>query len=325
MDEEILCVRDLSVGPVGRDVSIVDHVSLTVSRGQMVGIVGESGCGKSMTSLAIMGLLPKTLEVKGGEILFGDKRIDALTERELSEIRGKDVAMIFQEPTRALHPLRTVGRQVEEVFRVHTDLTASERRARSLDALSQAGIPDPEWAWAQYPHQLSGGLNQRVAIAMAIALHPRLIIADEPTTALDVTVQAQIMLLLKRLQKEQGIAIVLISHDLALVCQNCSYAYVMYCGRVVEQAPTDRLFASPKHPYTQALIKACPDPNARPDSLVPIPGTVPDAMSMPHGCRFQNRCPKAWGACKASAPASTKVAEDSFVSCHLYDDVAAIA
>ena len=245
MEDVLLEVKDITIGDPKSKNAIVDKVNIKVKKKEIVGIVGESGCGKSMTSLAVMQLMPVNIKVKSGEILFRGEDLTNLKEKELRKIRGKDISMIFQEPVRALHPLHKVGKQIEESLKLHSDLSKEELKKKTIALMESVGIPDAQLRYNQYPHQLSGGLNQRVMIAMAITANPSLIIADEPTTALDVTIQAQILQLLRSLRETLSVSIILISHDLAVICENCDYVYVMYCGQIVEEADVQTFFQAP--------------------------------------------------------------------------------
>lgn len=320
MRNTILNIKDIRIGDPHVSNSIVERVNIELKEGQTVGVVGESGCGKSITGLSIMGLLPNGIEVLSGEILFHERNIVNLSNREMSMIRGKEISMIFQEPLRALHPLHKVGKQIEEVLKLHTSMSKQERKEKTIELMNQVGIPEAERRYYQYPHQLSGGLNQRVMIAMAIAANPAVIIADEPTTALDVTIQAQILQLLRRLKEEMRISIMLVSHDLAVICENCDYIYVMYCGQIVECADVEKLFEFPAHPYTQALIQASPDPEKKVEELNAIPGTVPSIENMPEGCRFAARCSYCMERCKHENPQLYERENGTFVRCFLYDE-----
>ncbi len=278
----------------GGQLVAVDGVSFEVESGKTLGIVGESGCGKSVTAFSIMQLLPQPMgKVLGGKILLHGENLLEVSERRMHEIRGNDITMVFQEPMTALNPVQKIGRQVGEVFQLHRpELTDEEVRAASIDILDKVGIPAPEIRIDEYPHQLSGGMRQRVVIAMALALKPDLVIADEPTTALDVTVQAQILDLMKGLQEEMGMAIVLITHDLGVIAETCDEVLVMYAGRVVERGAVTTIFGSPQHPYTQGLIQSIPRiDNQRKTKLKTIEGNVPPLNAMPQGCRFASRCP----------------------------------
>jgi oligopeptide/dipeptide ABC transporter ATP-binding protein len=289
----------------------VDGVSLTVDRGEVLGVVGESGCGKSVTSLSIMGLVaePGRIE-KGSSIVFDGRELTGLKESELRKVRGDDIAMIFQEPMTSLNPVYPVGEQIMESLRLHRGLGKKEARAKAVDLLTQVGIPVPERRVDEYPHQLSGGMRQRVMIAMALANDPELLIADEPTTALDVTIQAQILELLLELRRETGMGIMLITHDLGVVAEVCDRVVVMYAGQVVEEGPVRKIFESPSHPYTEGLLAAVPRPDRRTGELAVIPGTVPPPTRWPVGCRFHDRCPYAWDLCVERPPELLKAGPD---------------
>ena len=297
--QPLLSIRDLRVA--FRGVPALHGIALDVMPGEALGLVGESGCGKSVTFLAALGLLPGAA-VSGSVMLDGRELLGA-PPSVLDDVRGGQVAMIFQDPASALNPVHRVGRQVEEALRLHRCLAGAAARAEAARLLDQVGIPAAGQRLACYPHELSGGQNQRVMIAMALAGRPRLLIADEPTTALDVTIQAGILDLLRRLQAETGMALVLISHDLGVVAETCNRVCVMYAGRIVERAPAEVLFAGPAHPYTAGLLAALPvmdGPRAR---LAGIPGGVPDPRRMPPGCAFAPRCPVALPACRDAVPA----------------------
>ena len=287
-------------------VKVLDGVGFTVPKGGAVGLVGESGCGKSMTALAILGLLPEGARVPEGSIKLGDQDLTKLSESQMRGIRGRRAAMIFQEPMTALNPVLTVGEQVAEPLRVHAKLSRAAAWEKAIALFAQVGIPSPAERARAYPHQLSGGMRQRVLIAAALALDPELLIADEPTTALDVTIQAQILELLAKLRRDRGLALLLITHDLGVVAETCDEVVVMYAGQVVERAPARTLFASPRHPYTQGLLASLPpepgaprDPQAR---LTEIPGMVPPPGKRPPGCRFEERCGFATNACREPIP-----------------------
>lgn len=271
----------------------VDDVSFEIHEGEVVGLVGESGCGKTVTSKSILRLIPDPPgKISGGQIRFGGRDLVKLSEREMRKVRGNEIAMIFQEPMTALNPVLRVGDQVAEALILHQpDMDRRERRSRVLELLTQVGIPSPNVRVDEYPHQLSGGMRQRVMIAMALACNPKLLIADEPTTALDVTIQAQVLRLMLDLRKRLGTAILLITHDLGVIAEVCDRVVVMYAGRVVEQAPVDELFHRPRHPYTAALLRSIPKRGARTARrLETIPGLVPDLRNLPPGCRFRDRC-----------------------------------
>jgi oligopeptide transport system ATP-binding protein len=293
-------------------------VSFSVGEGEAVCLVGESGCGKSMAALAIMGLLPEAARVGGGEILLRGRDLLKCSEAEMRAVRGKDAAMVFQEPMTSLNPVFTVGFQIAEAVLAHEKVSKREALDRAVHLLEIVAVPDARRRLDDYPHQLSGGLRQRVMIAMALACSPKLLLADEPTTALDVTVQAQFLDLLRRLQGEMGLGVLLITHDLGVVAQFASRVYVMYCGKVVEEAPISALFGDPLHPYTRGLMRSVPRlAGERAARLETIPGSVPDLRHLPPGCAFAPRCPEAREACKAPPPVVSK-GEGRAVRCVLY-------
>lgn len=289
----LLEVTDLTTvftGDYGKNIS-VDHVSFHIDPGEVVCIVGESGCGKSVTSLSIMGLLGKGGAVIDGSVLFDDINLLAMTEKEFDQIRGNQISMIFQDPLTSLNPVFTVGSQITESIRVHLHLPKDEARKRAVGLLEKVGMPDPQGVMKKYPHTLSGGMRQRAMIAMALCCNPRLLIADEPTTALDVTIQAQIMALLKKLQEETGMSMILITHDIGLVANMADRVLVMYAGQIIEQAKASELFKSPRHPYTRALLETVPTIKDDADrKLFSIPGIVPENYDHIKGCRFADRC-----------------------------------
>jgi peptide/nickel transport system ATP-binding protein/oligopeptide transport system ATP-binding protein len=298
------------------DIAAVDGVDLEVPRGRTLGIVGESGCGKSMLSLSVMRLVPPPGRIAAGRVLFEGRDLLTLPMPEMRDIRGSRVAMIFQEPMTSLNPVHTVGWQITEAMRAH-DKRASDRelRDRAIEALKRVRIPSPERRFDDYPHQLSGGMRQRVMIAMALACRPALLIADEPTTALDVTVQAQILDLLRDLQAETGMSIILITHDLGVVAEMADEVAVMYAGRVAERAAATEIFASPQHPYTLGLLGSIPRLDEDRERLLAIEGAVPPPFALPQGCRFHPRCPFAIEACTRAPPALEAVAERHLVAC----------
>ena len=302
----------------GRTVS-VDHVNFHVDKGEVVCIVGESGCGKSVTSLSIMGLLGRGGTVTEGSVVFEDKNLLTMTEKELDKIRGDRLTMIFQDPLTSLDPVFTVGNQLMESIRKHMRLSKEEARKRAEQILGKVGMPDPHGVMKKYPHTLSGGMRQRVMIAMALCCNPGLLIADEPTTALDVTIQAQIMALLRNLQKESGMSMILITHDIGLVASMADRVIVMYAGQMIEEAPVKELFAAPAHPYTKALLQTVPGIYDEKDrELVAIPGMVPENYDSIPGCRFADRCAFRTKGC--DQPQSYRqIGEGHFVACHLYD------
>ena len=299
----------------------VDGVSFDVDAGETLGVVGESGCGKSVTALSILRLVrpPGRIE-EGSRILFEGQDLLALPERELRGVRGNRVAMIFQEPMTALNPVFTVGDQIAEVPRVHERTTRRAAWDRAVAMLEAVGIPDPARRAREYPHQLSCGMRQRVMIAMALVMNPAVVIADEPTTALDVTIQAQVLELLADMQRRLGTALVLITHDLGVVAEVARRVVVMYAGEVVETATVDALFAAPHHPYTEGLLDAIPRLGERRDALATIPGTVPPATAWPTGCRFRERCPYAWERCEREHPPLYDVGAGHASRCHLADE-----
>jgi oligopeptide transport system ATP-binding protein len=322
--EPVLEVKNLKTYFFTREgvVRAVDGVSFTVGRGEAVGIVGESGCGKSVTSLSIMRLVPYPGRIVDGQIiLYRDgQALDLVrfSEDEMREIRGNLVSMVFQDPMTSLNPVLTVGFQVAEPLQVHLGLSPVEARRRAVELLRRVGIPDAERRIDDYPHQFSGGMRQRVMVAMALACNPRLLIADEPTTALDVTIQAQILDLIARLNRELGTAVILITHDLGVVAELCHRVVVMYAGRIVEAADADSLFSDPKHPYTVGLMGSVPrlGPTVK-ERLRPIRGLPPNLLNPPTGCRFRPRCPHATAQC-AEDPPVFRVGPDHEVACWLY-------
>ena len=274
-------------------------IAFDVAPGERVGIVGESGCGKTITGLSILRLLPNNLAGIDGSIMFGDTDLASCSVRAMRAIRGKRIAMIFQEPMSALDPVFTVGHQIAETLRIHTDISKDEARARTIDMLRRVGIASPERRIDDYPHQLSGGMRQRVMIAAALICGPQLLIADEPTTALDVTVQAQILELLRDLSQKSRTALMLITHDLGVVAETCTRMITMYAGEVIEDAPVDAALMRPLHPYTSGLLRSLPHLSPRRGKLSSIPGRVPSITEMPNGCRFKARCPYAADGCDA--------------------------
>ncbi len=295
----------------------VDDVSFDVFPGQTLGIVGESGCGKSVTSLSILRLIPSPPGlVERGEALFQGKDLFRLTEREMQKVRGNDISMIFQEPMTSLNPVYTIGSQIVEAIRLHRSTSRKAAQARAIELLDLVGIPAPAERVDSYPHTLSGGMRQRAMIAMALACEPRLLIADEPTTALDVTIQAQILDLLRSLQAELGMSIIFISHDLGVMAEFAHEIAVMYAGKIVEHAKTDVLFETPRHPYTRGLMRSLPSQRNRGERLPTISGIVPDLRTLPPGCRFQDRCELATEVCRAQEPSLERVAETDVACFH---------
>ena len=299
----------------------VDGVSFSVGAGETVGVVGESGCGKSVTALSILRLIRAPGRIEPGSVIrFEGADLVTLGEREMQHIRGNRIAMVFQEPMTALNPVFTVGEQIAEVARIHAGMSRKDARAKAVEMLTLVGIPAPEQRAGEYPHQLSGGMRQRVVIAMALVMNPALIIADEPTTALDVTIQAQILELMADLTKRLGTAILLITHDLGVVAENCSRVLVMYAGEVVEEATTAELFARAHMPYTEGLLGAMPRVGGEQERLATRPGTVPPPTDWPAGCRFRDRCPYAWERCEREHPPLYKIGGGHTSRCHLAEE-----
>lgn len=294
----------------------VDGVDITIPKGKTVGIVGESGCGKSMTAMSVMGLLPNTTHIEEGKILFQDMDLTKLNPKELRKITGDKISIIFQEPMTSLNPVIQVGKQVREAILLHEKVSKEEAKQRVIEIFRQVGIPEPERRYNAYPHQLSGGLRQRVMIGMAMVCNPDLLIADEPTTALDVTIEAQILHLMRQLQKDKGTSIMMITHNLGVVAEICDQVYVMYAGKVVESAEVHELFQNPKHPYTQGLLGALPKMGSR-QRLNSIDGMVPTLKDMPTGCRFAPRCPMATQRCREEQPALVDVTAGHQVRCFM--------
>ncbi|WP_088832189.1 ABC transporter ATP-binding protein [Paenibacillus tyrfis] len=289
-------------------VRAVDGVDLVLHKGETLGVVGESGCGKSVTSMSIMGLLPKGVSrIAGGDIRYNGTSLLSLSATELRKIRGNKMAMIFQEPMTSLNPVFKIGSQIAETVRFHMKVSKKEAWSKAVEMLTKVGIPRPEQIAMEYPHQLSGGMRQRVMIAMAMACGPEVLIADEPTTALDVTIQAQILDLMRELQEAQGTAVLLITHDLGVVAETCQRVVVMYAGQVVEETDVKTLFRQPKHPYTRGLLASLPQLAGEQHRLEPIPGSVPNPAEMPKGCRFAPRCAFRTDVCDTVPPELTEV------------------
>lgn len=290
----LLTISDLTIAFTGDTGTheVTDHLSLTLDEGEVVCLVGESGCGKSVTSMSLLGLLGSGGSVKEGSICYEDRDLLTLSEKELDQIRGKEISMIFQDPMSSLNPVFTIGYQIMEGLRIHLELKKREAWVRAVELLDRVGMKEPEMVMKSYPYTLSGGMRQRAIIAMALACNPKLLIADEPTTALDVSVQAQIMELLKRLQKESRMAVLLITHDMGVVSHMADRVLVMYAGQIVEEAEAEELFRHPSHPYTRALLSAIPTTGDSEDrKLSSIPGMVPENYDTISGCRFADRCP----------------------------------
>ena len=296
----------------------VNDISLHIDEGEVLGVVGESGAGKSMTGAAIIGLLEPPGRVASGKILLEGERIDNLPYEKMRRIRGKRIGAIFQDPLTSLNPLYSVGRQLVETIQTHTDMTPTQARARAIELLTEVGIPAPEKRVDQYPHQFSGGMRQRVVIALALCVNPRLIIADEPTTALDVSIQAQIIALLKRLCREHGTAVMLVTHDMGVIAETADRVAVMYAGRIAEIGPVREVIKNAKHPYTHGLMGSIPSIGHDSERLEQIPGSMPRLTDIPTGCAFNPRCPHAFDKCRTVRPDLLPV-EGSWTACWLYD------
>lgn len=321
MEQPIIDVRNIVTKFRTDDgiVTALDGVSFKIAKGRTLGLVGESGCGKSVTSLSIMGLLPQGVgEISSGCIHFEGRELTTLNSSEMRSIRGNRIAMIFQEPMTALNPVYTAGAQIGEVFETHRGMSAAEARLATLKMLERVKIPDPERRMDEYPHQMSGGMKQRVMIAMALACEPALIIADEPTTALDVTIQAQILRLMQDLQRDTGTAIMFITHDLGVIAEMADDVVVMYAGQVIEEADVLTLFDHARHPYTQGLLRSIPRADQKKtDALATISGMVPSLKNLPSGCRFQDRCPLREPICAEVSPKLLDINAGHRVACHV--------
>lgn len=317
----ILEVKDLETTFFSDDgkVAAVDHISFSIREGEILAIVGESGCGKSVTSLSIMGLVPSPPgKITNGEILLNGKDLTTLNEKEMRAIRGNELAMIFQEPMTSLNPLFTIGNQLMEAILIHNKKWSKKQaKERALEIMKLVGLPRSEELINEYPHQLSGGMRQRVMIAMALLCDPKVLIADEPTTALDVTIQAQILKLMKELNERLNTAVLMITHDLGVVAETCERVVVMYAGQIVEEAPVLEIFQNPQHPYTKGLIQSVPDMRYKKDSLYSIPGNVPKPGSIKQGCRFAPRCEFAFDRCFAENPALYETSATHVSRCFL--------
>jgi peptide/nickel transport system ATP-binding protein len=296
----------------------LDEVSFSIAPGEVLGVVGESGAGKSLTGAAIIGLLEPPGRVAGGEIRLDGRRIDQLPHEEMRKLRGRHIGAIFQDPLTSLNPLYTVGRQLTETIRVHLPMTETQARERAISLLRETGIPAPEQRFDHYPHQFSGGMRQRVVIALALAGQPRLVVADEPTTALDVSVQAQVISLLKRVCKEHGTAVMLITHDMGVIAETCDRVAVMYAGRVVELGPVQAIIHAPAHPYTAGLMGAIPSLGHDRERLVQIEGAMPRLDAIPSGCAFHPRCPRVMPRCHTERPVMLPIGEVQ-AACWLHD------
>lgn len=321
MNEMLLSIRDLEISIRNGDQITypVNRVNLDIPPHSVVGLVGESGCGKSMTAMSIMGLLASNISVSGGEMIFEGEDITKFTPEQMRKMTGKSISMIFQEPMTALNPVVRVGKQIEEVLILHTNLNKAERKKRVLEILNAVSVPDAEARYKAYPFQLSGGLRQRICIAMAMICNPKLLIADEPTTALDVTIEAQILQLMRDLKEHFDTSILMITHNLGIVSELCDDVNVMYLGEIVEHAETDALFEHPLHPYTNGLIQSVPTMQKKVQELENIPGMVPDLQHVPTGCRFCDRCPYAGDRCRAEHPDLYEPIPGHTVRCFRYE------
>lgn len=319
MSEVLLRIKDLSIGIKGKNEinNAVTGISLNIRNGEILGIVGESGCGKSLTALSIADLLPSGAIITEGRILFQDIEINELNKDEMRKIQGKDISVVFQEPMTSLNPLMTIGKQVAEGLRIHFKLTEKEIKERVIEVLIKVGLPRAEELYNYYPHQLSGGMRQRVMIAIAIVCRPKLIIADEPTTALDVTIQAQILKLFKNINEEYKTSILFISHDLGVINQLCNRVAVMYAGNIVEEGTTRNIFIHPVHEYTKGLIESIPDKSKRGKRLANIPGRVPSINEKKFGCSFAPRCSKAEEKCFFEKPELKVLGPNHKAACYL--------
>jgi oligopeptide/dipeptide ABC transporter ATP-binding protein len=301
-------------------VKAIDGISLHVEKGETLGLVGESGSGKTMTALSVLNIIPSPGKINGGKILFNNNVISNLDEEQMRKIRGKKIALIFQDPTSSLHPLYTVGKQIADILKTHDKLNSNDAKNRVIELFIEVGIPEPKIRVNQYPHEFSGGMKQRVAIARALALNPELLFADEPTTNLDVTIQAQVLDLLKHLKKSKQMSLIIITHDMGVVADITQRITVLYAGMVAEIANTKTLFKNPKHPYTRQLLDAVPRPDIK-KRLEPIPGNIPQLISPPTGCRFHPRCKYAEKICSEKIPALETVSKNHLVSCHLWKKI----
>ena len=320
----LLTISDLTIAFTGDTGTheVTDHLSLTLDEGEIVCLVGESGCGKSVTSMSLLGLLGPGGSVKEGSICYEDRDLLTLSEKELDQIRGKEISMIFQDPMSSLNPVFTIGYQIMEGLRIHLGLKKREAWVRAVELLDRVGMKEPEMVMKSYPHTLSGGMRQRAIIAMALACNPKLLIADEPTTALDVTIQAQVLELMKQLIRDKEMSMLMITHDLGVVAEVCEDVAVMYAGRIVEKGTADDVFNHMRHPYTEGLFDSLPNLKQRGEQLVPIRGLMPDPSDLPPGCSFAPRCPYATEACTKSIPPlkSVEGSKTPFVACTAYEN-----
>ena len=320
MKQKLLDVQNLTISFRSSDstVTAVSGVSFHIDEGERLGIVGESGCGKSVTSLAVMRLLPAATAQTSGSILFEGQDLLRLPEEKMYDVRGNRISMVFQEPMTSLNPVHSIGKQIDEAILLHNKISAGEARRRTLAMLDKVGIPRAEAISREYPYQLSGGMRQRVMIAMALACGPRLLIADEPTTALDVTIQAQILDLMRQMRQDTDASIILITHDLGVIAEMCERVIVMYAGQIVEEAAVDSLMLRPQHPYTVGLMQSIPQHDRKVSRLVPIPGQVPPLSAMPPGCRFAPRCARVMPRCLAGCPDLFAAGDSHRCRCWLY-------
>ena len=317
MDTPMLQVKNLctSFNVDAGEVRAVNGISFNLDKGKVLGIVGESGSGKSVTAYSIMRILVEPGKIVGGEILFNGEDIVKYSKKQMREFRGKRVSIIFQDPMTSLNPTFTIGNQLREAILLHTDRNRAEANARALEMLQLVGVNEPEKRLKQYPHELSGGMRQRVMIAMALACEPDILIADEPTTALDVTIQAQILELMKDLQKKMGMAIIMITHDLGVIADMCDEIIVMYAGRVCERGTVDEIFYNPRHEYTKGLLRSIPTLNGGHDKLIPIAGSPVDLTNLPKGCAFASRCDRCMKICLTEQPEEVRVNDSHIASC----------
>jgi len=323
-EKELLRVENLKVsfpGP-GKDIQVIEDVSFNLHKGEVLGIVGESGCGKSVTAEAILQLLDKDTTRYSGKILLKGLDLLELSDREMTKIRGNEISMIFQDPMSSLNPVQTIGKQIAEAIRIHQDVSKREAKKRSIDLLRRIGIPSPEERYKQYPHEISGGMRQRVMIAMALSCLPSLLIADEPTTALDVTIQAQILNLISKFQKDLQMGVILITHDFGVVANYCTKVAVMYLGQIIEQTDVNTLFSNPLHPYTNGLINSIPKLDEdRQKELLSIKGAVPSLAQTPKGCRFASRCEFVTDRCLEEVPTLETLKNGHQIRCWNYNDI----
>ncbi|MCK5696165.1 MAG: ABC transporter ATP-binding protein [Desulfobacula sp.] len=324
VDQIVLDVSDLVIefNTESGVVRAVEQVDFQLKKGKILGVAGESGCGKSVTALSIMRLLPKPVSrIVQGSAIFNNQNIFTLPINDMHHIRGRKISMIFQEPMTALNPVHSIGKQMIEIYRLHfSELSFDEMTTAAVKMVEKVGIPDPDKVMKKYPHQLSGGMRQRVMIAMALACEPDILIADEPTTALDVTVQAQILSLIKSLQRKSEMSVILITHDLGVIAQNCDDVVIMYAGRIAERAEVTDLFKYPKHPYTKGLLTSIPSLAKEPKTILPtIKGNVPSLLDMPEGCRFEGRCPLVEDICRKIVPKERSIGRNHTIACHIVD------